>query len=516
VRLIPTLLFAAAPLFAALTGPLAVEGGRVLGVPGTTPSIAVFRGIPFAAPPVGDLRWRAPRPVIPWQGVRKADKFGTSCVQKTVDELKPWTYEFMTHNEVGEDCLSLNVWTPAARAGEKLPVYVYIYGGANTSGSGAVPLYDGEGLARKGIVVVTVNYRVGILGFFTHPELTAESGVNASGNYALLDLIAGLKWVRANIAAFGGDPGRVTIGGQSAGASNTHSLVASPLAKGLFHGAIAQSGSSVGGLGLMNARTLADQEKNGVRFAESKGAHSLADLRKLTWQQLSEGQQGSWSVVVDGYVQPAPAGEIIAQGRQNDVPTLTGSTADESGASPHPAVTLDAFQKQARTRYGDLADEFLKLYPATTDAEAAAAQNAAARDSARVSTWLWAQARAKTAKTKVFTYYWEHAMPGPEVDVYGAFHSSELAYVFDSLAMAPKRPFTATDRAIAAKMSSYWANFIRSGDPNGKGLAAWPSVGERQETTMELGDRDQAIPIAGSPEKLAFHQKLLTRPRAAR
>jgi para-nitrobenzyl esterase len=515
LRLAFILLFAAPALTAAITKPVKVEGGLVAGVPGKDASITSFKGIPFAAPPVGDLRWRAPKPVKLWQGVRQADRFGDSCVQNIVAELKPWTYEFMTHTDVSEDCLFVNVWTGAKSAGEKRPVYVYIYGGANTSGSGAVPVYDGEGLAKKGIVVVTVNYRVGILGFFTHPELTAESDVHASGNYALLDLIAALRWVHENIAAFGGNPERVVIGGQSAGASNTHSLVASPLAKGLFHGAIAESGSSVNGLGLMNSRTLAEQEKLGVQFAEAKGAHSLAELRKMSWKELTVPVQGGtpfrWAVVVDGYVQPAPAGEMFAQGKQNDVPTLTGCNMGEGGASPHPTTTAEAFQRQARQRYGDMADEFLRLYPAATDEQARAALNESSWDAERATMYLWAVKRAKTAKTAAYTYFWDHTLPGPEADRYGAFHTSEVPYVMNTLHTSD-RPFTDADRKVADLMSSYWANFIRTGDPNGKGLPRWPAVGEGHGTTMEVGDKNAPIPVADAA-RLAFFEKFFGKPR---
>jgi para-nitrobenzyl esterase len=514
-RLALILFLAASALTAAISQPVKVDGGLLAGVPGKDASITSFKGIPFAAPPVGDLRWRAPQPVKAWQGVRKADHFGDSCVQNIVTVLKPWTYEFMTHTDVSEDCLFVNVWTGAKSAGEKRPVYVYIYGGANTSGSGAVPVYDGEGLAKKGIVVVTVNYRVGILGFFTHPELTAESDVHASGNYALLDLIAALRWVHENIAAFGGNPDRVVIGGQSAGASNTHSLVASPLAKGLFHGAIAESGSSVNGLGLMNSRTLAEQEKLGVQFAEAKGAHSLAELRKMSWKELTAPPQGGapfrWAVVVDGYVQPAPAGEMFAQGRQNDVPTLTGCNMGEGGASPHPTTTADAFERQARQRYGDMADEFLRLYPAATDEQARAALNESSWDAERATMYLWAVKRAKTAKTAAYTYFWEHTLPGPEADRYGAFHTSEVPYAMNTLYMSD-RPFADADHKIADMMSSYWANFIRTGDPNGKGLPRWPAVSEQAGKTMEVGDRNAPIPVA-DPARLAFFEKFFGKTR---
>ena len=448
---------AAAPGRAAFEQPVRVTGGLVSGVSGRDPSVTVFKGLPFAAPPVGDLRWRAPKPVVAWQGVRKADTFGSSCVQSIADERKPWTYEFMTHTDVSEDCLFLNVWTAAKSPTEKRPVYVYIHGGANTEGSGAVPVYDGEGLARKGIVVVTVNYRLGVLGFFTHSELTKESEAHASGNYALLDLIAALRWVQESIAAFGGDPANVTVGGQSAGASNTHSLTASPLAKGLFHRAIAESGSTVAaGTG---TRTLSEQEQLGVKFAEAKGARSLADLRGLSWKDLSApvAAPGSangpapnfrFGVVVDGYVLPASVADVFASGKQNDVPTLTGANKHEGGATPHPEITADAFQKQARQRFGDLADEFLALYPAATDEQARVSQNESSWDQARVSMYLWATNRARTARTKAFTYFWDHPLPGPDVEKYGAFHTSEVPYVMNALAMS-NRPFTDDDRRIA-------------------------------------------------------------------
>lgn len=503
-----TLFLCALPLGAALRQPVKIEGGLVSGVPGRDAATTVFKGIPFAAPPVGDLRWRAPRPVVAWQGVRKAAEFGHSCVQNIVAEHKPWTYEFMTHTDVSEDCLYLNVWTAAKSPREKRPVYVYIHGGANTEGSGAVPVYDGEGLARKGVVVVTVNYRLGVFGFFTHPELTHESDVHASGNYAILDLIAALRWVHANIAAFGGDPSRVTVGGQSAGASNTHTLVASPLAKGLFHRAIAESGSSVGGLGLMSARKLADQEPLGVKFAEGKGAKSLADLRKLSAAEIAAPIQGAppmrFAVVVDGYVLPASPGAMFAQGKQNDVPTLTGCNKHEGGATTTPTTDADAFARQARQRYGEMAEEFLELYPAE-------APNEPAWDATRTSMYLWAMNRAKSAKTPAYTYFWDHTLPGPDAARYGAFHTSEVPYVMNTLYMSD-RPFTAEDRKIADLVSSYWANFIATGNPNGKGLPHWPAVGEQPGMTMEIGDKNAPIPVAGSPAKLAFFEKYFARP----
>jgi len=506
------------PLAGALTGPVAVTGGQVAGVPARDPSVTVFKGIPFAAPPVADLRWRDPQPVPAWKGVKKADQFGNSCIQTVVRERKPWTYEFMTHNSVSEDCLYLNVWTAASGPAEGRPVYVFIYGGGNNEGSTAVPVYDGETLARKGIVVVTVNFRLGLFGFFTHPELTQETSYRASGNYGILDLVAALKWVHDNIAAFGGDPARVTVGGQSAGAGNTHVLTASPLAKGLFRGAIAESGSGITG---GTNRKLVEQEQMGVKFATAKGASNLRALRAMSWQQLQAPMPSSggepfasnyrFAPVIDGYVLPSAIREVFAQKKQNDVPTLTGSNKDESGASPHPDVTLEQFRKLAAARYEEAAEEFLQLYPAKTDEEAAMAQNNAARDASRVSTYLWALERDKTAGTRVFTYFWDHALPGPDADKYGAFHTSEVPYVLGALTMSD-RPFTADDRHIADTMSSFWANFIAKGDPNGEGLARWPAVGERPGLTMELGDKTAAIPVAGSDLKLKFWEKYYSRP----
>lgn len=493
---------------AALPGPVKVDGGQVEGVPGRDGALAAFKGIPFAAPPVGALRWTAPRAVTPWQGVRAAKEFGASCMQPVVHERKPWTHEFMTHNEVSEDCLFVNVWTGSRGADERRPVFVYVYGGGFNEGSGQVPAYDGEGLAKKGLVVVTFNYRVGVLGFLTHTELSKESGRNASGNYALLDQIAALEWVKRNIGQFGGDAGNVTVAGQSAGAMSVHLLTASAQAKGLFHKAIAQSGSSAG---MGNQRRLAEAEADGLKFGELKGATTLAALRALTWEQLTAPAQGAprFGPVVDGYFLSAPVREIYAQGKQNDVATLTGCNRDEGGAVPKPTVTAAEFEKQARQRHAERAEEFLKLYPAGTDEAARAAANAAANDQSRVSMYLWARERAKTAKTPAYTYFWTHTMPGEDAARFGAFHSSEVPYVLNTLYTA-KRPFVEADHKIADTISSYWANFARTGVPSGKGLAAWPAVGEKPET-MEVGDAWGAIGVAGSAEKFAFWSRVLAR-----
>jgi para-nitrobenzyl esterase len=291
---------AARPPAAALAT-VRVAGGQLAGAPSADGTVVAFKGVPFAAPPIGDLRWRAPRPPAAWPGVRRADTFGANCLQNIVDARKPWTYEFMAHGATSEDCLYLNVWSPAKAAAERRPVYVYIHGGGNTEGSGSVPVYDGSGLAAKGLVVVTINYRLGAFGFLAHPDLTGEAPYHASGNYGLLDQIAAVKWVKDNIAGFGGDPSRITVAGQSAGAFGVRNLLVSPLAAGLFQRAIAESGVSLGGFGA--SRTLADGEQDGVRFARAKNAASIAELRALPAAQIATPPVGGapirWGTIVD-------------------------------------------------------------------------------------------------------------------------------------------------------------------------------------------------------------------------
>ena len=513
----------AMPLFA-LNQPVRTRNGQISGVPGKDASITVFKGVPYAAPPTGDLRWRAPKPAAAWQGVRKADQFSASCIQNIVEERKPWTHEFMSHDSVSEDCLYLNIWTAAKSSSEKRPVFVYVHGGGFNEGSGSIAAYDGEGLARKGLVMVTINYRLGVFGFFAHPELTKESDYNASGNQGLLDIVAALQWIHDNIAAFGGDPSRVTLAGQSAGSMAVHDLAASPLAKGLFHRGIAESGGSTLG---STPRKLPDAEADGARFAEQRGASSLAALRAMTPQQLTAPLPAAANVqgrgrgaaagprggpIVDGHLLPASVDEIVAQGKQNDIPILTGANADEGGGSPNPTITLEQFQSRGRQRFAELADAFLKVYPASSDQEAGIANNDSSRDQQRWSIYAWAQARAKTTHSKIYTYFWAHALPGPDAARYGAFHTSEVPYALNTLYMSD-RPFTDVDRRIADQMSSYWANFAKTGDPNGKGLPRWPAVGDKPQTTMQIGDRTEAIPLAASAARMEFWQGYFSKPR---
>jgi len=504
-RLLVALQVSALCAAAAATDPIRVDGGLVSGTTGKDASVHVYKGIPYAAPPVGELRWKAPKAVIGWQGVRTADQFAASCVQKIAEERKPWTTEFMTHTPISEDCLHLNIWTAAASANEKRPVLVWIYGGGLVEGSGAVDVYNGEALAKKGLVVVNMNYRLNVFGFFNHPELTKESDRGSSGNYGYLDQVAALEWVNRNIAAFGGDPARVTIAGQSAGAGSVLALMASPLAKGLFVGAIADSGSRIG----RPSRPLAEAERDGVKFAAALGKSDLKQLRSVPANDLSTAfEAGSlrWGAVVDGWFLPGTIDAVFAAGKQNDVPFITGSNADEgSSAANYGKIPAAEFTKKAHERFGAMTDAYLKLYPADTDAHASLSQVESPRDEYLVSTYLWAVNRAKTAKTPIHTYYWTHALPGPDKNMFQAFHTSEVPYFFNSLDHSP-RSFDKTDHAIAERLSSYWVNFVTTGNPNGKGLPAWPEFKAEEKMVTELGEHIGPRPIAAAAKAAFFEE----------
>lgn len=490
-----------------LKEPLRIDGGLISGAATETPGVRVFKGIPYAAPPVGDLRWQPPQPPAKWDDVRKADKFSDSCMQTLSRARKPWTEEFMVQNDASEDCLCLNVWTGAKAVNEQRPVLVWIHGGGFVEGSGEIITYDGEALAKKGLVVVTINYRLGIFGFFTHPELTKESPHHAAGNYGLLDVVAALQWVQKNIAAFGGDPGRVTIAGQSAGAMAVHALTASPLAKGLFHRAIAESGSSV----VRRTRSLSESEKDGVKWAATKGATTLRELRAKPAADLMGGPR--FGPVVDGWFLPADTLEIFAQGRQNDVPTMTGLTADEGSSAPtYGKINAAEFAQQARQRFSNQADEFLQLYPSRDQAQSGLSQKQSARDQGLVSMYLWASERAKTSRTKAYTYYFTRGIPWPEHPEFGAFHTSDVPYFFANLRHL-NRPWEALDHHLSEIAAGYWVNFARTGNPNGKGLPNWPAFAATQRVTMELGEKTGTRPVA-EKKKLEFFTRYFAGQRA--
>jgi para-nitrobenzyl esterase len=464
-----------------------VDAGTISGAAGLKPGVRVYKGIPFAAPPVGNLRWRAPRPPAHWTGVRNGDRFAPICPQKTDD---PQSVYFLDPGPqtIDEDCLYLNVWTAARAASDKRPVMVWIFGGGFDHGSGTEKYYWGDDLANKGAVVVTFNYRVGALGFLAHPELTRESDRNASGNYGLMDQIAALEWVQRNIAAFGGDPKRVTIFGQSAGGSSAGQLMVSPPAKGLFHRAIGQSG----GVG-QGGRKLADAEQAGVAFAGSLGAKSLSELRAKSVEQIRAGQ-GRFSPIVDGYVIPADPYTVFKAGKQNDVPVIAGSTANEGGVRRMSATSQDAV-RQARTLYGENADVYLKLFPAGTDAEAEVSAYAVAADRTAVGQRAWLRLETENGKSKGYLYLFSRVPPFPPgahfleapTEKIGAYHSVDLMYVFDHLYLK-NWPWQDADRKAADDMSSYWINFAATGDPNGKGLPEWPAFSESDQQRMNFGN----------------------------
>ena len=477
---------------AAITDPVRVDTGLLAGSAGKDQDVRVYKGIPFAAPPVGDLRWRVPQPPAKWDGVRKAEQFGSSCTQgggggRGGEKAKGGA---VLGNE---DCLYLNVWTAAQSASERRPVMVWIHPGGYTSGSGSSPGTDGEALAKKGVVLVTINYRLGVFGFFSHPELTKESDRRASGNFAFMDQVAALQWIQKNIGAFGGDPRRVTVFGDSAGSSSISNLMASPLAKGLFQRASGQSGAWLG-LSITPMRKLADAEQAGLKMAESLGAKSLADLRNKPAEEVLRGGRGG-GPVIDGYFLPDDPANLFAQGKQNDVPLIVGSNKDE-GTFFLQTVTAEQWIQRSRQKFGEMADQFLKLYPAGSDAEANTSQYAAFRDELAFVMRNWAAVQVKSGKSKAYLYFFTHEppvaggrAPAPTVTLAreGATHGGEAPYIFQNL--LGNRPWNDADHQVTETMSSYWVNFATTGDPNGKNLPKWPAFDEKKNGgRMILGD----------------------------
>ncbi len=425
--LAPVALFFASSSFALQSAPIPTEYGLVQGV--AEKDLTVFKGIPFAAPPVGELRWRAPQPAAKWTGVRAADKFG------------PDPYQGDGSNGVSEDCLYLNIWTPAKSPGEKLPVLVWIYGGGFSFGSTSTPVHNGEHLARKGVVLVSINYRVGSLGFLAHPELSAESPRKVSGNWGLLDQIAGLKWVKRNIAAFGGDPDRVTIFGESAGGIAVSMLCASPEAKGLFRGAISQSGGSFGPTRDTtypgeNMRTLAQAEASGVAYVQKAGVGSIAELRQLPPDKLPGGWgSGTAWPIVDGWVIPDDQYKLYEAGRYNDVDILVGYNSDE-GLSFARDKDAAEYRANVEKRYGPFAEKLIAAYPPSGDAVTKTARDLMRDAAFGWQTWAWATLQSRTGKSKVFYYYFdqhpERPAGSPEAD-HGMPHGVDVPYVFQTL-----------------------------------------------------------------------------------
>lgn len=477
--------FTAAAILASLSGyaaqpaPVMTEYGLVQGV--TEQDLTVYRGIPFAAPPVGELRWRAPQPAAKWDGVRETTKFA------------PDPYQGDGKGNVSEDCLYLNIWTPAKAATDRLPVLVWIYGGGFAFGSTSTPVHNGEHLTRKGVILVSINYRVGPLGFLAHPALSAESPHKVSGNYGLQDQIAGLQWVKKNIAAFGGDPEKVTIFGESAGGIAVSMLCASPQAKGLFRGAISQSGGSFGPPRPTtypgeNMKRLADAERAGEAFAAQAGASTLAELRALASNKLPGGwNSGSGWPIIDGWVIPDDQHKLYEAGRYNDVAILVGYNSDEGLSFAREKTPAD-YIASTQKRYGPFADKLLAAYPAGTDSVPKTARDLMRDAAFGWQTWSWALLQKRTGKAKVFYYYFdqhpERPKDSPQAD-HGMPHGVDVPYVFQTLDRKDPK-LTPGDLAISETVSTYWTNFAKHGNPNGPGVPAWPEFTERERQVMHF------------------------------
>ncbi len=478
------------------------EAGYVSGKTSDDGKIKTFLGVPFAAPPVGDLRWKAPQPVPAWTGVKQCITPPPSAMQAPPKPFMMWSKEFMAPEQpLGEDCLYLNIWSGADNSDEKRPVMVWIHGGAFTGGSGTVPLYDGDEMARKGVIFITINYRLGVFGFLAHPELTAESKLKTSGNYGILDQIEALKWVKNNISAFGGDPDNVTIAGQSAGSFSVNALMVSPLAKGLFHRAIGQSGGMFSsGPGIVY--DLKAAETAGLKYAEQLKASSVKDLRSRSAEELMK-VQGRWGIAIDRIVVPA-AQTTFDERKQSDVPLISGWNADDGVSMGQ--MNAETFRANAKKNYGERAEEFLKLFPAGDDEEAKASQKLGSQLSFGWQNYHWAGMQTKTGKSKAYLYFFSRVPPGEPN--YGAFHSAEFGYALHTLKKW-NRPFTDWDHQLSEIMSSYWVNFAKTGNPNGEGLPEWPAYDNASPQQIVLGDKVEAKPLHGK-EQLEFLDRVNT------
>ena len=487
----------------AQTDSLTVEStlGWVRGKTINEGKVRAFLGLPYATPPVGDLRWRAPQPAVRWEGVREAVAFGPHCPQNVV-------FEDMVFQDPGpsEDCLYLNVYAPAGVAGGgKLPVMFWIHGGAYVSGSASEPRHTGEFLPLKGVVLVTVNYRVGVLGFLATPELAAEGG-GAAGNYGLMDLVAALEWVQANIERFGGDAGNVTIFGESAGSFAVSTLMAAPSAHGLFHKAIGESGSAFSGMLALD--NLESRASKCAEWAASIGLDTLDQLRATPAEKLLEQCRdlgiGGFPPVVDGKLIVEPLAESYAAGRQAHVPLLAGSNRDEGDFFA--GMTAEQWKGMARMYFKKRVNDCLALYPAENDEQAARSALDYGSDAfCAFSAWQWIEAHRKTGASPVYRYRLELAAPPSKFHpVAFAYHSCEIEYVFGSLDTKPECVWRAEDRQLSEQIMNYWSNFARTGDPNGAGLPVWP----KYEKYNELLRLDRTI--AAEPDKLRPRYEFLS------
>ncbi|HKI44282.1 MAG TPA: carboxylesterase family protein [Balneolales bacterium] len=496
--------------------------------------VKIFKGIPYAQPPVGDLRWKPPQPAKNWSGVRKAQQFGPGCMQRPI--FGDMNFRFP---KMSENCLYLNVWTPEKKSDAKLPVLVYFYGGGFLAGDGSEPRYDGESMARnKGIVAITANYRLNVFGFFAYPGLTKESPHHASGNYGLLDQVQVLRWVKQNIAAFGGDPNKVTIAGESAGSMSVSGLMASPLSKKLFRGADGESG---GLFGPLTPAPLSVGEQNGDKFAKMVGAKSLSDLRSMSAKDLlkATGMKGSpyFSAIVDGYFLPKSPTEIFSAGEQAHVPLFVGWNSEEMsymallrGQKPTP----ENFEKVVNAIYGKNAGEILKLFPHSNEQEVIESATSLASDRFTLfSTWKWAELQSKTGGEPVYRYYFSRARPAMNASMgnaraglaggvikgkkddtakvqppKGAVHSAEIEYIMGNLSTNKVYDWSADDYKVSHIFQDYLANFVKTGNPNGLGLPKWVPFNEGSDHPVMQIDVDTYLRPAKHRKQLLFLDQL--------
>lgn len=468
--------------------PFAVKtaSGWIKGEPNADSTVTIYKGVPFAAPPVGDLRWKEPQPLTPWTDTLLCTKFGASPVQSNPVPFMMWTQEFITPAEpISEDCLYLNVWTPKQSDTDKLPVLVWIHGGGFISGSAACPVYDGEALAKMGIVYVSINYRLGVFGFTAHEQLTKESPHHASGNYAMLDQVAALQWVRDNIASFGGDPNKVTIAGQSAGSMAVQALVGSPLTQGLFVGAIAESG----GLGSRPVSTLADAEKIGQSLSPD-----IALLRALpadtVLARASKLPFGTFSPMVDGYFLPEDPKSIFTNGKENQVNVITGWVTGDADLVSRPQSQKEFREILAKTFPGK-EEAANKLFPSGNDESwKASQQKLALLQFAGAPGALWAASN----RSKTYMYQYSYVPTDkPGFPNYGAFHTSEVPFALHTLAHWD-RPWTQADLEVEKYMSAYWVNFVKTGNPNGAGLPEWPAYDRTSANIIDFNGKPTLTP----------------------
>jgi para-nitrobenzyl esterase len=465
--------------------------GLVAGQLNAKTGVTSYKGIPFAAAPVGDLRWKAPRPAASWKGVRACLAFGPSPMQpKPVPFLFLGPEFVVPQQPLSEDCLYLNIWTAARSFREKRPVIIWIYGGGFVTGGSAAPGYSGESLAGQGIVFVSFNYRLGIFGYFAHRALTAESPQHSSGNYGLMDQIAAIEWVKKNIRAFGGDPDRITIAGQSAGSASVNCLLASPLAQGLFQCAIGESGSLVLENPILHMRSLQDAEKEGERIARKLNDTSLQMLRSLPAEELRQRAGGFFAPIVDGYVMPASVSEVYMKNKQMHVPLLTGWNGDEGlilGISGK-----EVFERQAR-EFGADSNLFKKYFPSATDSESIASQISLAVDKTiGLSMYVWAVKQNENFSAKTFVYQFVRKPPAEgDKKRFGAYHTAEIGYAFHNLDSI-QRAWEPVDRNLERIMSAYWVQFAKTGNPNKPGLPAWGSFSRLEPAAMIFGSEAEA------------------------